>query len=416
MNRSADNPYTLELTQFTPLLHFDRAFEATLRATELKPKIDHYILANYEVQDSWLIPLKKEERKDAKHRALQYKLSIVAGKNRQLQNTKYPMYFGKDKVGVKADTVTLYFFSYNNGLLDCLRGLDWNNFFLANNFGTRQDKGYGSFFPVPADNKGPSVLVGLTSKCGQWIKIGGLANQYRLDSFIVIPDSEKNDWYSVMKRINDIARCLRSGINGPKENDFYFKSLMFSYAKEKGLFWDKRIIKSHFYSRELKLQQNSWKEKAAKSFYDNSPLGWEAKKKDEYDFRDYLGLSSFENWGHSFGRLQKKAGPIKRWKSPLLFKPIFDTIDKKWYIFLLHREIPEDLKGKKIFVKTSEQSFEVPLYTDFSMQDYLSFVFNKDAGIIDYASQCNNAKHPDAGIILKDLEALRKNYKKIDIQ
>ena len=128
MNRSADNPYTLELTQFTPLLHFDRAFEATLRATELRPKIDHYILANYEVQDSWLIPLKKGERKDAKHRALQYKLSIVAGKNRQLQNTKYPMYFGKDKVGVKADTVTLYFFSYNSGLLDCLRGLDWNNF------------------------------------------------------------------------------------------------------------------------------------------------------------------------------------------------------------------------------------------------------------------------------------------------
>ena len=51
---------TVKLKQHTPILHFqpEMATEgATLRATELKPKLDRYIIANYGklIPKEWLV-------------------------------------------------------------------------------------------------------------------------------------------------------------------------------------------------------------------------------------------------------------------------------------------------------------------------------------------------------------------------
>ena len=46
---------TFTLKQHTPLIHFHSEVDASLRATELKPKLDNFLHANTEVEKKWKI-------------------------------------------------------------------------------------------------------------------------------------------------------------------------------------------------------------------------------------------------------------------------------------------------------------------------------------------------------------------------
>ena len=48
---------TIKLKQHTPVLHFQADAAAPIRATELKPKLDKFIIANYhgKVPDEWFV-------------------------------------------------------------------------------------------------------------------------------------------------------------------------------------------------------------------------------------------------------------------------------------------------------------------------------------------------------------------------
>ena len=72
------NDFQLEFTlkQHTPLIHFHDHEGATLRATELKPKLDKFIVEQLggwdKVDKNWLIGKGKAE-----HKALDYKVTIT---------------------------------------------------------------------------------------------------------------------------------------------------------------------------------------------------------------------------------------------------------------------------------------------------------------------------------------------------
>ena len=179
------NPFkkTFHLRQHTPLIHFQpHQAGATLRATEVKPKLDRFIIERktkakgdtatekmLENHPEWLVGGGVPG-----HAALDYKLNIRANikekyvigssiskharRSLEQQGIKYltsAPYFADNepikkgrlndiKWGVMMDNIRIEVFSLNAVLLQTIeRELPF--FFAYNNFGTRQSKGFGCF-------------------------------------------------------------------------------------------------------------------------------------------------------------------------------------------------------------------------------------------------------------------------------
>lgn len=168
---------TVTLMQHTPMIHFQYdQYGATLRASEVKPKLDRYLLdwlgedGGYEAgceeskKNGWLVG-------KGDHLALDYKMRIVAEQPVNVQLTPvqvqtrngtkwkadFPMLLAnimgggqKNKEDLrfftmhKKVTMTLYF---NNEELFNALNIDTEipKFFATTNFGQRSNKGFGSF-------------------------------------------------------------------------------------------------------------------------------------------------------------------------------------------------------------------------------------------------------------------------------
>lgn len=419
---------TIYLKQHTPILHFqgDYAMQgATLRATELKPKLDRFISANYPVSQEWRI---------GKTNALNYKLRVSGGFGKTATCSTLPMYFAEPKkrptdtdyskkpilANIKSEEIgqekvlryssRLEFFCLNKDLANLLKNLDYTAFFLSTNFGTRQSKGYGSFFP--ADVSAPTNLLGHS------ITVERDAT-YRIDSYFS-PDFGEIaiTWEDILDCVSDVYKCLRSGIN---ENGLYFKSLLFAYAKEHGEWWDKRLIKELFFPNELEEHRKEHPGRRNPDPLAESPM---VSTTELYPmFRDNLGLATNEDWHDYNMKITKKGNGITRFKSPILFKPI--CIDGRWFVFILHREIPRrfrntvfsvivndiDKQGKKtILIKKG--SFKSKTSTGFSMSDYMDFVWGLD-NFEQFAQADGEDAEDRKNGILNDLDEIKENYIRI---
>ncbi|MBL0286675.1 MAG: hypothetical protein IPQ19_04475 [Bacteroidetes bacterium] len=88
---------TITLKQHTPIIHFqhDQA-GATLRASEVKPKLDKFIIE----QMGGIDKIPKEWHISDNNEALDYKMTIVSDSvktNIEKNHTNSPMYFGNQK-------------------------------------------------------------------------------------------------------------------------------------------------------------------------------------------------------------------------------------------------------------------------------------------------------------------------------
>ncbi len=147
-------PHTLifKLRQHTPLIHFQPNQDgATLRATEVKPKLDRYLLdmvfqRDFEKAKTYFIGYTKQTEETLKakyekgYNAFDYKLSF---------NTVKGISFKKSVVGAEE---SLMLFDGLSGMIKAFNA-DLNreirkhitDFFIVTNFGKRVSKGYGSF-------------------------------------------------------------------------------------------------------------------------------------------------------------------------------------------------------------------------------------------------------------------------------
>lgn len=428
---------TLEVTlkQHTPLIHFQHdQYGATLRASEVKPKLDKFILTklgenegyekgcNIAKNKGWLVG-------KGEHDALNYKIKIVCtgnietmfinekkyySKNHE-QNRKpfivengnkylakdrkdgrriidlqpYPLFFGnmdKDindsdeyrKMVYTKDVIKLQLNVLNDGLYDYIEKNKTilSDFFLNHNFGTRQSKGFGSFY------------VEENTEC---YKKPDTKYKFALEEI------NECDYRKLYDSIDLFYKTLRSGIN---IKNLYFKSLAFMYAKDElKAHWDKRMIKEHFYNNiderrkdSLILQINNHEGK--------EPLAYVSKN--GYDVRDLLGFSTTERWMSFNDTVEKKVAiedngkyrfpkrqeklPVDRMPSPVLIKPIW--LNGKYHIFLILRDNMVDLetfksqryvcvsslKEKDITGKYNK-SFKLEIPKDFTSEKYFEYIF-----------------------------------------
>lgn len=338
---------TFKLKQHTPIIHFQSDQKgATLRATELKPKFDRFLIENVFKNE---LNTYKDFLISGKEKALDYKVTISQDISMSSDiSDRNALFFGnmgdgKDKkFKVNTQAVKLVLFSYSENLTALLR--EHFESFLANtNFGTRQSKGFGSFYlSKPFDKK----LV-----------------KHTVYSFT----SSVNGWQEDIKHFYSF---LRAGINTANFRGIYAKAVIFSYAKSKGITWDKKAIKKRYMKSHLEKQQDEY-------FGTDTPVHYESA--DERVMRDLFGLSSSQSW-MSYKKTVTKdhtGKEIARFKSPITFKPVQEG--KNMRIYFWADDSVEQILNKEFIVKVGG-SGDLKLRTpdSFTFADFFDFAFNLD--------------------------------------
>ena len=427
--------HTLKITlkQHTPLIHFQHDQEgATLRASEVKPKLDKFILQKLgeKATDEQIEKGQTEARKKEKtfedltvyekgyfiakalqwlvgkgdYPALDYKMRIESDKiTTYLIPDKFPLYFGnmgdinpRKEFTFCDELTTIILKSFYKGIMDICEQYIYE-FFLLNNFGTRQSKGFGSFY---IDNT-------------SYLYKGPLKTEIMDYRFMVdISGDIFSQWKILFEQIELFYKLLRSGINicnRSGESIFYMKSMMFKYAKREGLQWDKKSIKEKYYPQILDNQQceHPDMEKA-----DVLHFTQEENEK-RYLFKDYLGLSTSESWRIPYKKNISKKDPsknIERFKSPIIFKPIRIEGKNTFNVFFKGFEIPEEFIGKDFNINDeNKENLVLTTYPDFTIADFLDYsIFDVD--LEELVGDENYLDNPKFITLEKIFNQIRKDY------
>lgn len=416
------NRLTIKLRQHTPLIHFqhDQA-GATLRATEVKPKLDKFILTqlgngNYEKglvkaeKDKWLI-------RDTK--ALDYKLRFIiseepdiseinnvktdrkTGKIQTKERTEdkriikvlnsYPLYFGNLDKDIEDDseykrfsflkkTFVMELFTFNRALKEYIKmEIELTSFFAQNNFGSRQSKGFGSFYIEKDDQNYKSIDT-----------------KYQF----TINVSKRDIWHELFETIDIFYKSLRSGINLKSSNPFYFKSLLFLYFKSKNIQWDKKSIKERFFNYDLEKQKREHENPDILNF----------RSTEKKLVKDLLGLSTNESWGSYRTTIEKSNDNIDRFKSPITFKPV-QVSEKQFSIYIFINAIDPDFLNQQFEINNRKSQFHLSTPAEFSADDFLRWILDeKNFDIHEHVDSVFH-DHPQFMTLEKIYQQLRDNLK-----
>jgi hypothetical protein len=470
----------ITLKQHTPIIHFQHDQDgATLRASEVKPKLDRYILTKLgenpdqkeikSIKEKWE---KKKENKgknfynffsnlttyekgiliakyrdwligEGEHPALNYKMKISPGvdmeelqtyemnvpekrRNRNTNQdeirrkysrkygrqipllTSYPLFFGNMDIDYESDNAEikrLAFASYvymdliflgrneRTPLPDIFTKESICEFLLKTNFGSRQSKGFGSFYVDEEDE--------------DWYIEPSTVYSFNIN---VEDDDIEDEFNTLFNNIDLFYKTLRGGVNLKDwggNTIFYFKSLAFMYAKDVLIaHWDKRAVKEQFYNYRRfdrdGVEIDSLPKQVDEHGEDCELLTIHFDQ--SYDIRDLLGFSTDEQWMSFKDSIEKKCAivtggrprfpnrnealPVERMQSPLLFKPIYNEDDDSYTIFLVFKDDKVGMDSFKrqqkiCFYSKNEKDtngrpkrFMLDIPNVFSLQGYFDYIFN----------------------------------------
>ena len=332
---------TFILKQNTPLIHYQAEEEgATLLGSELKPALDRFLYGRYRDR----LPFVAH---DNTTHTLDYKVHCFAdenGRKNDIDLKQYKSYFGHQgktnpPKGVKSPSIRVRFFSYHEDILDVITD-EIALFLMLHNFGTRNNKGFGSFML----EKKPNLDDVLSRHTGHMkVKYQNQASERILNHVAVL--------YALMK----------GGINKP-----YNKGYIFNYFLAKKIGNEKRYIKETFEFARTKKGEASTKV---------SSDGLE-----KHYVRALLGMAPFIFFN---GRPEKKSGirrkgtvtissdTIKRAPSPVFFKIIDDTL------YIIPREIPHPLLGHTFTFRLRGFSKQQNVPVSFDLPDFIRAFFDQ---------------------------------------
>ncbi len=448
------------LRQHTPIIHFQwHEKDATLRPTELKAKLDKWIIASMTgcygneearkkacedftrlvngAQEKTLWKwLKGAKNADKTHPALNFSVRVipfdssdyssiletkvvereeevfnkhlnkkVKEKVKVVVNKDFPSYFGNQLKVEEFETgakrikrltfhkgVQLIITSPYYDLITKIKEV-FPEFILKTNFGTRQSKGFGSFFIERGTE-------GFPENHKDWFE-GKFDWKFDLK---VVGNTPQRQVEDLFKKIDLFYKTLRSGIS-PHDKQLYFKSMMWKYTKSLNppRQWDKKTIKQNWFST----IEND--QKTTHSVYntDEWPLHYEKGNKSivrkgqvkietHLLWRDLLGLSSIQSWKKPYNKdlaktvVRKVDGKpaFTRLQSPIYFKPIRSGNNT----FRVFFEVPEYLKtvfrgGKTVdspaeilgefvdFSANGKSNFSLPFPENFDFDGFFNCAF-----------------------------------------
>ncbi len=348
--------YKLELEAQSPLIHF-QSNEAgcTIRASEVKPKLDRFLLQKAENKK---IDLKDCKIKD--RNALDYKMQIIEkGASEIIDLKDYPIFYGnsgngeenKMKKGVFSNPTVIIIFFHEK--LRTLINENIVEFFYVTNFGTMQNKGFGSYKPIIKNEvKEEQIMDWLmgkyeTSKAWKFPDIKG--------------DKDKNErCKSQMTWIKKFYGIMKSGQNyGGYERSYLFEYMHKNIAKAPNT----ENIKKSIDNEKAWMKQNE----IAPIYSKDNKNGCDKHDKlngNSRYVRGFFGMASTQIWQSEKERKNitisgDKAG-IERIPSPVYFKIINNNI------FFVIENIDDELYDKKFrFKGAKEDDLITPNKSDF---------------------------------------------------
>ena len=354
MNNAFDFQKTYFLKAQSPMIHFQyNATGACLRATEVKPKLDRFLIRKFRQQkidfSAW--------RCSKDHEALDYQMTLKAGTDHRgsLTINNFRIYYGNMGNNATKDIIfrdcSMNIICFNHELrvqIDKYIG----EFFIVTNFGTMQDKGFGSFL-VDGRNSSQSYI----SEC--------LRNEYRAQKCYTF---SAGDAVTAFKRIKSVYALMKSGINLPHRG--YSRSLLFDYM--------------HYEIKENGKEISIGNEKAWLKQRQIAPaLGRRTNQHDNrsYYVRALLGIGDHVEFldRHDKTKVSIKEDPVQgevtleRFPSPILFKVIGDAV------YYVGQRIHPDIYDKRFL-------FQSPMGQGYLSTPPLSLV--KENFIDDFLDYC----------------------------
>lgn len=409
---------TISLKQHTPLIHFQHDQDgATLRASEVKPKLDKFILTelgkgNYIAgckqakESGWLVG-------KGEHPAMDYKMNSHSTRNQKeyllasyikpeiqqnLRSHKITAisdtpFFAQEKQNgqiyksrepqnewnkiekkglLSNDPITITIVSQNSSLIPFI-SKQIQPFFLTTNFGTRQSKGFGCFTVEEIKLDNSNVELKNNEE---------LLKKYFL--FVYKKNIKQFSVENILATINDDYRLIKSGQTRP----FYAKSKLMLYVDylDKTIGWDKKYIKVNT-NETYKTEKEgvNYKLKCKES---NRHFSYSKRKSYKY-FRALLGLAEQYEFlldnpplGDNKNKMiiKVKNDDIQRYQSPLLFKIIGSNI------YLVGNEVSPRMLNKPFYFFVNFQKDKgykdepieetgTPIMTPsvFSLKEFISF-------------------------------------------
>ncbi len=455
-----------KLKQHTPIIHFQYDQSgATLRASELKPKLDKFLIEKLGLTQTIVVDRKekivpKNEFKKwfinegKNHLALDYKVRVV--NEDEIHNIKmhipdrpdrrgkwsssFPNFFANMGKDSKEELINFQMFKKvvvsfsvfninkvsNKFLINTIKE-NFPEFIAITNFGTRQSKGFGSYY-IDKDDENYKEI-----------------DQTWFDYKSNVSISEKSEFKKVEQvftKIEWFYKALRSGINYKKpefiyengirrikedENGvgimnsiFYMKPIIFLYFLNKKVQWEKKTIKQKYFNRDLIINDKTkyYGLITQKKKYENAD---EFKSFDNQKIiKDLLGLSSEESWlsykalitkteskmdGNNVALnndntpidIEAKNKTIERYKSPITFVP-YKKNEKEFDLYLKFNE-DDNIKGKWFNIRNTKyqdkKPFALQVAEDFNLTSFFDFFVNSNFNISNYYKVYNEKTSED---------------------
>lgn len=369
-----------KLVQHTPLIHFQHSEpHACLRATEVKPKLDRFLIEQLEKDDrfgdgrwkKWFVGDGSQQSFDYMMRItpnseqVERTQSIENGIERAIARAEHRSpnaslheihknYFGnmasgnniQDTVQAIQETFKESLF-YKDGLTltircfipELLTLIDEHirGFFMMHNFGTRQRKGFGSFtVDISTEPNAPKGFDLVRKYC---------PNAY----YCKLDDNVSAD--ALLNAIWVLSAFLKSGFNRGEGN--YVRGFVFRYfQREKNpLANDKAFVKQ-------KVLHNVYNEETPgehRRFYGNNVRyryvrGLLGTNENSRFCRNPRGETREDRTVHNI--YIHSAEGVERFPSPLLFKPIGK------FVFILPQKMPDKIFGSEFYILKKKQEEE----------------------------------------------------------
>lgn len=335
-----------ELIQQTPILHFQYDQKgATLRASEVKPKLDRFLLKKLAEQENLDLDYKETF-------ALNYKLKFISFEESDICNKIPKLFFGNTKLNQRVqmiemkDPFKIEILCFCKELLHLINSTI-EEFFLINNFGARQTKGFGSFVLADSIKLDEDIF-------------NNISKNYK--DFIYYKVKDKK-FENVMHDVGRIYALMKSGINETtkKDRQKYSRGFIFQYFHDKGIGNDKAFIKKYVVHKKTG-KNDDYKNYEAQEYKNINKSQFKL-------VRPLLGLSkqiSFGKGDRSYSNVNISSKCIERFASPVTIKIVGD------YVLFLPNNIPNKLLNSKFEISNGNSS-EI-LYTpeNFNLVDFLN--------------------------------------------
>lgn len=357
----------------SPLLHF-QAEQAkkieqsgvTLRASEVKPKLDCFLLNRLrEITRKDVSELKKDEKyKDifigSTNNALNLKMQIKAlGKTEAIgiDNKKYPIFYGNmdSKKEVKCEykidgifgDIELIIICFNNKLRNLIE-MNIEEFFIVTNFGTMQNKGFGGFHPKEKklnkelssreiNQMGSQLQKHYNSNNCFYFCFQNNENAGKLNSGCYLFNKRDLLCQKMFDEINDFYGIMKSGYNRKFNSNgthikSFSRSFIYQYMHNKNIDNEKAWMKQNEIAPIIEDEhRKNYTTEVSNPRYIRALLGVGERISFLTESRNQKIVVKVEHIS------EKKENKLERVSSPIFFKIINNVV------FIVAKEVPSEI-------------------------------------------------------------------------